>query len=91
MQILSLSAVKNRFSELVDSVQRTHDEIVVTRHGSPAVTLIATEELEALRETIFWLAQPGIHEDLAVARAEVVAGLTLSEAEVRAKHGVLQP
>ncbi|MGV1034015.1 MAG: hypothetical protein ACOYBP_02165 [Microbacteriaceae bacterium] len=38
---------------------------------------------ETSDETEFWLAQPGIHEDLEEARADIEAGNVVSAAEVR--------
>ena len=36
---LPLATVKDRFSELVDRVNREHDRVVVTRNGIPAVVV----------------------------------------------------
>jgi antitoxin YefM len=88
MQILPISKVKDQLSELVVAAQLTHEEVIITRHGSPAAVLISADELESLRETLFWLSQPGIHEDLAEAEADYAAGRSLGEDEVRARYGV---
>ena len=37
---LPLATVKNRFSEIIDQVNREHDRVVVTRDGVPAAVLI---------------------------------------------------
>ena len=39
-ETMSLAAVKARFSELVDRVQRQQDRVVVTRNGKPAAVLM---------------------------------------------------
>jgi prevent-host-death family protein len=49
---MSLAAVKARFSELVDRVERQQDRVIVTRNGKPAAVLISTEDLESLEETL---------------------------------------
>jgi prevent-host-death family protein len=51
-ETLSLAAVKARFSELVDRVERQQDRVVVTRNGKPAAVLISADDLERLEETL---------------------------------------
>lgn len=88
MQTLPISKVKNRLNELVDEASTTHEHVTITKNGAPAAVLVGADEWESLQETLFWLSQPTIHEDLAKARAEYEAGETLGEAEVRAKLGL---
>lgn len=64
MQTLPLSTVKAKLSELVDSASTTREEIVITKNGSPAAIIVGTDEWESLQETLYWLSQPGIREDL---------------------------
>ncbi|MHB8320067.1 MAG: type II toxin-antitoxin system Phd/YefM family antitoxin [Acidimicrobiales bacterium] len=52
---LPLATVKNRFSEIIDQVNREHDRVVVTRDGVPAAVLISQEEIESLDETLAYL------------------------------------
>jgi len=47
--------------------------------------LVGAEDWESLQETLFWLCQPGIREEVDQARAEYQAGEALSQAEVRAR------
>lgn len=51
-EMLSLSTVKARLSELVDRVVRQDDRIVVTRNGRPAAVLVSADDLESLEETL---------------------------------------
>jgi prevent-host-death family protein len=51
-ETLSLAAVKARFSELVDRVERQQDRVIVTRNGKPAAVLISPDDLESLEETL---------------------------------------
>jgi prevent-host-death family protein len=48
----SLRAVRDRFSEFVDRVQKHHERVVITRNGSPAAVLISPDDLESLEETL---------------------------------------
>jgi prevent-host-death family protein len=88
MTTVPLSEAKDKLSALVDSVESTHDIISITKHGRPAAVLMAQDDLDSLHETLFWLSQPGIHEDIAAARREYAAGETISGEELRAKHGL---
>lgn len=44
MKTLSLAAAKTRFSALVEEAVATHEQIVVTRNGEPAVVVLAAED-----------------------------------------------
>lgn len=84
MQTLPISKVKDRLNELVDEASSTHEHVTITKNGIPAAVLIGADEWESLQETLFWLSQPGIREDVAQARAEYEAGdTTLDEEQVR--------
>jgi antitoxin YefM len=88
MQTLPISAAKVKLSELVDTAETTHEEYAITVNGSPVAMLIGVSEWESLQETIFWLSQPGILDDVAQSEQDVANGDTLSEDEVRARFGV---
>ncbi len=49
---MPLAEVKNRLSEVVDSVEREHGRVVITRHGRPAAIVISVDDLESLEETL---------------------------------------
>jgi antitoxin YefM len=88
VQILPISKVKDRLNELVDAASVTHETVTITKNGSPAAVLVGADEWESLQETLFWLSQPGIVQDVAAARAEVAAGHGLTEEQIRAEFGV---
>jgi prevent-host-death family protein len=85
---LPISKVKDKLNEFVDAVSRTHEQVTITKNGSPAAILIGADEWESLQETLFWLSQPGIREDLARANREHAEGRTLSEDDIRAEFNV---
>lgn len=87
MQTLPISKVKDRLSELVDETATTHEHVTITKNGSPAAVLIGVDDWESLQETLFWLSQPGIREDIAQARSESASADTVGEADVRARYG----
>ena len=83
-----LSEAKDRLSALVEEADATHEIVQITKHGRPAAVLMSADDLESLQETIYWVSQPGIHEDLAEARRDVAEGRTLSGEELRAEFGL---
>jgi antitoxin YefM len=83
MSTQSLATVKSHFSAVVDSVHDTHERVVVTKNGEPAVVLMAVEDLESLEETLAILRDEATMRDLAQADAEVVSGETLDADELR--------
>jgi antitoxin YefM len=52
MKTLSLSEVKMKLSQLVESVKETDQEIVITRNGRPVAVLVSVNEFEGWKETL---------------------------------------
>ena len=52
MKTLPLSEVKAKLSEVVDNVEATDEEVVITRNGRPAAVLVSPDEFEGWQETI---------------------------------------
>ena len=88
METTSLSDLKAHLSEYADRAEREHERFSITRNGRPAVVLVSADEWESLQETLFWLSQPGILENLAEAEADIAAGRTYDQAQVRARLGL---
>lgn len=68
MTALPLGQARNQLSKVLDTVERTHDRVTVTRHGKPVAVIMAAGDLEALEETLAILSN-------ATETAEVRAGL----------------
>jgi antitoxin YefM len=77
MKTLSLAEARQHFSEVVNDVETHHDHVMVTKNGKPAAMIVSVYEWEQMEDTIFWLSQPGIHEDLAEADAAIARGDTV--------------
>lgn len=88
MMTVPLSEAKDKLSAMVEQAERTHEIVTITRHGRPAAVLMSADDLESLHETLFWLSQPGIREDLATADAEFVRGEGMSGEQLRAEFGL---
>jgi len=51
MKTLSLSEAKMKFSALVDEVNTSDEEVIVTKNGRPAAVIINPDEYESIKET----------------------------------------
>ena len=52
MKTLSLSEAKMKLSSLIEAVNVTDEEVVITKNGSPAAVLVSPDEFEGWKETI---------------------------------------
>ncbi|OGQ93992.1 MAG: prevent-host-death protein [Deltaproteobacteria bacterium RIFOXYD12_FULL_57_12] len=52
MKTLSLSEAKMKLSSLIDAVNATDEEVVITKNGRPAAVLVSPAEFEGWRETL---------------------------------------
>ncbi|MBW2603596.1 MAG: type II toxin-antitoxin system Phd/YefM family antitoxin [Deltaproteobacteria bacterium] len=52
MKTLSLSEAKMKLSALIDSLEVTDEEVLITKNGRPAAVLVSPDEFESLRETL---------------------------------------
>lgn len=88
MQTLPISAVKARLNDLVEQAVRTHEHLTITKNGAPAAVMVSADEWESLQETLFWLSQPGVNEDIAEADRALAAGETISAEDLRGRYGL---
>ncbi|QOR69600.1 type II toxin-antitoxin system Phd/YefM family antitoxin [Ruania alkalisoli] len=88
MKTVTLSDAKDKLSGYLDEVETEHEIVRITRHGRGSAVLISQDDLDSLRETIFWLSQPGIREDIAEARRSVEESSTMSADDVRTRYGL---
>lgn len=84
---LSLAAVKDRFSEIVDRVNKQHDRVIVTRNGVPVVVVVSVEELESLEETLEILSDRDTVAALRESEQQIAEGLdeVITEGNARAR------
>jgi antitoxin YefM len=85
---IPLSEAKDKLSALVEAAVTTHDIVTITRHGREAVVLMAKSDLDSLHETLYWLSQPGVREDVREAHRDVAEGRTVAAADLRAEYGL---
>ncbi|WBB97887.1 MULTISPECIES: type II toxin-antitoxin system Phd/YefM family antitoxin [unclassified Solwaraspora] len=84
MAIMPFTDARNRLSELIEEVERTHERIEITRHGRPVAVLISPDDLAALEETLDVLSSPEAMRQLAESRAAIAAGDVLDASQVAA-------
>ena len=51
MKTLSLSEAKMKLSGLIDLINASDEEVVITKNGRPAAVLVSPEEFESWKET----------------------------------------
>ena len=64
METLSLSEAKMKLSSLVDKINTTDEEIVITKNGRPAAILVSPDEYEGWKETLLLHSDPGFLKEL---------------------------
>jgi antitoxin YefM len=84
---LSLADVKNRLSEVIETLEREHGRVVVTKHGRPAAVMLSIDDLESLEETLEIMSNPDLLEAVREGQRDVSAGRTeqLSREEALAR------
>lgn len=88
MTAVPLGNAKNRLSEYVSDVERTHDRVTITRHGHPAAVLVSPDDLASMEETLDILRTPGAVEAILEGEADVAAGRVANNDELKARYGI---
>lgn len=85
MTTVPLGEAKDRLSEYVSGVERTHDRVTITRHGHVAAVLVSADDLAALEETVIILATPGATDAIGEGLADLAAGRVADNEALRAR------
>jgi antitoxin YefM len=85
MTSVPLGEAKNRLSEYVSEVERTHERVTITRHGRPTAVLVSADDLAALEETVDLLRTPGAEEAITEGLADLEAGRVADNDALRAR------
>lgn len=85
---MSITAAKAKLNEVIDDAARTHEQVMITKNGAPAVVMVSADEWESVQETLFWLSQPDVATDVATADAESAASETISGEQIREQYGL---
>ncbi|SNQ51161.1 Antitoxin RelB [Frankia canadensis] len=84
MTVLPFTEARNRLSEILDDVERTHERVEITRHGQAVAILISPDDLAALEETLDVLASREAMRQLAESQEAVESGDVLDAEELAA-------
>jgi len=84
MTTMPMAQARDHFAEVVESVQKTHDRVTLTRHGQPAAVIIAAADLDSILETLDVLSTPGALDAIREAEADVAAGRYVTMEDMRA-------
>jgi prevent-host-death family protein len=84
MTIMPMAQARDHLAEVVESVQKTHDRVTLTRHGQPAAVIIAAADLDSILETLDNLSTPGALEAIREGEADVAAGRYVTMEDMRA-------
>lgn len=84
MTVMPFTDARNRLSELIEQVERTHDRVEITRHGRPVAVIISPDDLAALEETLDVLSSPEAMRQLAESQVAIEAGDVLDAGDLAA-------
>lgn len=83
-----LGEARDRLSEYVADVERTHERVTITRHGRPAAVLISADDLASIEETLQLLGTPGAVQAIREGQADAAADRFAENDEIKARYGV---
>lgn len=83
--MVAVGDARDRFSELLGEVERTHERVTITRHGKPVAVMLSPDDLSSLEETMDIMATPGALADIHDSAADIDAGRTVGLAEIQAE------
>lgn len=88
MSAVPLGEARDRLSEFVSDVERTHERVTITRHGHPAAVLISADDLDSIEETLEILGTPGAADAIREGQSDAAAGRFADNDEIKARYGV---
>lgn len=76
---------RDSFSRLLAQVERTHERVTITRHGTPVAVILAAEDLAALEETAEIRSRPDTVAAIAEGLHELNAGAAVDGDTITAR------
>ena len=74
MRTMSYTESRARYAEVLDSVTRDREEVVITRAGHEPVVIVSLVDFESLRETAYLMRSPANARRLLDAMERLEAG-----------------
>jgi antitoxin YefM len=84
--VFSLSHIKAHLSDVVDSVEKEHERVLLTRNGRPAAVLISPDDLAALEDTLDLLSDPTAMQEIREAQHDVREGRIVGGEDLRSRY-----
>ena len=88
MTAVPLGEARDRLSEYVADVERTHERVTITRHGHPAAVLISVDDLASIEETLEILGTPGAARAIREGQADAAANRFVDNDVVKSRYGL---
>ncbi len=88
MTAVPLGDARDRLSEYVTEVERTHQRVTITRHGRPAAVLISSDDLAAIEETLEILGTPGAVDAINEGIADAAADRFVDNDALKSRYGI---
>ena len=88
MTAVPLGDARDRLSEYVSEVERTHQRVTITRHGRPAAVLISADDLAAIEETLEILGTPGAAAAINEGLTDAAAGRFADNDALKSRYGI---
>lgn len=82
MTTVPVAEARQNFSALVDEAVATHERVLVTRNGVPAVWMISDDDFESIMETLDVLADAAAMRDVEESTADAAAGRYITAPEM---------
>lgn len=83
MTTMPMAQARDHLADVVESVQKTHDRVTLTRHGRPAAVIIAADDLDSILATLDVLSTPGALEAIREGEGDAAAGRYATKDEMR--------
>lgn len=80
---ISVSNARANLPKLVDRISDGLENVTITVNGKPKVTLISTEELESILETVEILSIPGAIKSIKKGKEQIRKGLFVKLSDLK--------
>ncbi|MGO1549155.1 MAG: type II toxin-antitoxin system Phd/YefM family antitoxin [Nesterenkonia sp.] len=64
MKIISYTESRSNYAKVLDSVVDDREEVVITRQGKESVVMVAMDDYQSMKETMYLMSSPENHRRL---------------------------
>lgn len=84
---MPLGEARAHLSEVIGSIEATHERVTITRHGKPVAIVLSTEDFASLEETLEILASPAARRAIDEGEEALAADDTVDLADLLSEVG----